>query len=615
VATFTVNARCIDGYAAADVVVTALRDIPDGVVIVRRAEQQADETYWEQFYELRLAAGASQYVLVPLPDPHTAAISVASLDPALGHVELPPVVVPAPACAGSPTAPVVTAEVAWPAGDDGGAIAVTITDPPGGTERNAWVRVEWEDAPPDSTRVFVSYMHEASEHPGDGEQAVMIFDNMGFTECCGEEIPGETDDVPDPLGPGDYSITPHWSVTLTGSDESGRVDSVETEVEGDTFELTLPAVEPTSFRVASFAVSMSRPAEAGLVADLSTSNDPQASVAGEILQRTRPDVVLLGGIDVDADGAAVGLFRDNYLAVPQRGADPIEYTYSFTAPVNAGIPSGFDLDNDGTVGGPGDAFAPGEFAGQRGMVVLSRYPIVTDDVRTFQQLLWAAMPGARLPDDPATAEPADWFSADELAVVRLASTSLWDVPIDVDGHVVHLLASAPAASGSGRIEDPDGLRNADEIRFWAEYVAGEDPSWIVDDAGTTGGLAADADFVIVGDLNRDPVDGDTAADAMDQLLGLDLVADPQPTSAGGPEAATQQAGANEAQQGDPATDTADLADDPAPGNLRTDYVLPSVDLEIVDAGVFWPPSDDPRSALVADPATSSDHRLVWVDLR
>ena len=72
---------------------------------------------------------------------------------------------------------------------------------------------------------------------------------------------------------------------------------------------------------------------------------------------------------------------------------------------------------------------------------------------------------------------------------------------------------------------------------------------------------------------------------------------------------------NETQLGDPATDTADLADDPAPGNLRTDYILPSLGLEIVDAGVFWPPADDPLSTLVSDPATSSDHRLVWVDLR
>jgi hypothetical protein len=146
-------------------------------------------------------------------------------------------------------------------------------------------------------------------------------------------------------------------------------------------------------------------------------------------------------------------------------------------------------------------------------------------------------------------------------------------------------------------------------------VGGSDMSWIVDDAGVSGGLAADASFVIVGDLNADPVDDDSVEGAIEQLLDLDRVQDPLPTSAGGSEAAAEQGGANETQQGNPATDTADLVDDPAPGNLRTDYVLASVGLEIVDAGAFWPRADDPLSTLVSDPATSSAHRLVWVDLR
>jgi hypothetical protein len=62
-------------------------------------------------------------------------------------------------------------------------------------------------------------------------------------------------------------------------------------------------------------------------------------------------------------------------------------------------------------------------------------------------------------------------------------------------------------------------------------------------------------------------------------------------------------------------DTADFADT-APGNLHADYVLPSKDLRIGDAEVFWPLSDDPLFRLVGTfPFPSSDHRLVWVDAR
>ena len=221
--------------------------------------------------------------------------------------------------------------------------------------------------------------------------------------------------------------------------------------------------------------------------------------------------MLLNEFDYVEGGAAVDLFRTNYLLLSQNGAQPIDYPYSFIAPSNTGIPSGFDLDNDGTVGGANDAFGFGDFPGQYGMVVLSRYPIVEDQVRTFQNLLWASVPGARLPDDPATAEPADWYSADELAVLRLSSKSHWDVPIDVDGRIVHVLAAHPTPPMFDGPEDRNGMRNADEIGFWADYVAGVDSSWIIDDAGVSGGLTADAEFVILGDLNSDPLDGDSLA--------------------------------------------------------------------------------------------------------
>jgi hypothetical protein len=61
-------------------------------------------------------------------------------------------------------------------------------------------------------------------------------------------------------------------------------------------------------------------------------------------------------------------------------------------------------------------------------------------------------------------------------------------------------------------------------------------------------------------------------------------------------------------------DTADFSDS-APGNLRADYVLPSWNLEMVDAGVFWPVQADPLFRLTGVfPFPSSDHRAVWVDV-
>src|ERR687891_288218 len=149
-------------------------------------------------------------------------------------------------------------------------------------------------------------------------------------------------------------------------------------------------------RVATFNASLNRNAEGQLIADLSTPDNAQARTVAEIIQRTRPDVLLINEFDFVENGVAAELFQDNYLSISQNGAEPIEYGYYFVAPSNTGIPSGFDLNNNGSVGGPDDAFGFGFFPGQFGMAVYSRYPINYDDIRTFQLFLWKDMPGARL---------------------------------------------------------------------------------------------------------------------------------------------------------------------------------------------------------------------------
>lgn len=373
---------------------------------------------------------------------------------------------------------------------------------------------------------------------------------------------------------------------------------------------------PTDLRVATYNLSLNRNAPEQLVDDLRTGTNAQAKTVAEIIQRANPDIVLLNEFDFVEGGVAADLFRDNYLEVSQGGADPVEYPYAFVAPSNTGIPSGFDLNNNGVVGGPDDAFGFGFFVGQFGMAVLSKYPIVEGEVRTFQRFLWKDMPGALLPDDPATPEPADWYSAEELEVFRLSSKSHWDIPVEVGGNTVHVLASHPTPPVFDGPEDRNGLRNHDEIRFWADYVTpGTASRYIYDDAGTTGGLKPGESFVILGDQNADPLDGDSVDAAIDQLLGHPRITDPMPTSDGAAEASVLQGGANLTHQGDPSLDTADFTDS-TPGNLRADYVLPSRDLRVTDAAVFWPVQADPLSALTGVfPFPSSDHRLVWVDVR
>jgi Endonuclease/Exonuclease/phosphatase family len=407
------------------------------------------------------------------------------------------------------------------------------------------------------------------------------------------------------------------------------------------------ASEADSVRFATFNLSLNRPAAGDLVKDLDLSLPERPAPAGfsrpvwreqarnnaEVIQRNRPDVLLIN--EFDFAPAAVDLFRDNFLEVSQNGATPIHYPYAFIAPSNTGIPSGMDLFNDGSVGGPNDAFGFGFFPGQFGMVVYSKYPILHDQVRTFQLFRWKDMPGALLPDDPRTAAPADWYSPAELEVFRLSSKSHWDIPIQIDNKVVHFLVSHPTPPV---FDDPgpftphipagvdfNGRRNHDEIRLWADYISPGKAGYIYDDNGVHGGLKPGERFVIAGDQNSDPVDGDSVPGAIQQLIEHPLVnTKTTPESAGAVEAAALQGGANANHKGDPRFDTADFADS-APGNLRADYVLPRKNLKILDSAVFWPRQSDPFFRLTGvftfnpwNPVgglPTSDHRLVWVDVK
>jgi 3-phytase len=377
--------------------------------------------------------------------------------------------------------------------------------------------------------------------------------------------------------------------------------------------VTAGAETAPTVRFATFNVSLHGSRAGEVVERLGDPAWEKARLAAATIQEVRPDVLVLNEIDWDAEGESVRRFASNYLAVGQDGRAGLDYPYVYVPEVNTGVHSGHDLDRDGTVTSTpgsraygGDAFGYGEYPGQYGLAVLSRYPIDAHRIRTFRLLRWKELPGAWLPEN--------WYTEAALDVLRLSSKTHADVPIRVGDRTVHLLASHPAPPAFDGPEDRNGRRNHDEIRFWELYVADAPQEWIVDDAGRRGGLGA-APFVIAGDLNADPNDGASSGGAIGRLLAHPRVQGaPAPRSAGGVEQARLQGGVNLEHRGDPAEDTADFGEAGA-GNLRVDYVLPSRELPILASGVFWPPTSDPLFRLVGThPFPVSDHRLVWVDV-
>ena len=368
------------------------------------------------------------------------------------------------------------------------------------------------------------------------------------------------------------------------------------------------AMSDSDLRVATYNASLYADTAGGLVARLA-NGDADARKVAAVLQRVRPDVVLINEFDFDPDGRAADLFQRDYLEVAQPGGGAaLRYPYRYFAPVNTGVASGLDLDGDGQVGAEGraygnDAWGYGLHPGQYGMLLLSRHPIDGARARTFQHLRWSALPDARrpvLPDGRPFHADAVWSQ------LRLSSKSHWDVPVRTPLGTVHVLASHPTPPVFDGPEDRNGARNHDEIRLWTDYVGAGDLSWLCDDAGRCGGLDADARFVVLGDLNNDPADGDGRHQAI-----VDLLEHPRVLRAATPrsEGAAHAEGADKAgRRGDVAHATGDFG--PRVGPLRLDYALPSTGFRLLDAGVYWPaPGADG-----ADIVDGTDHRLVWVDL-
>lgn len=372
--------------------------------------------------------------------------------------------------------------------------------------------------------------------------------------------------------------------------------------------------EQHPLRVATYNTSLYDDSDGGLIRRLE-AGDPAARDIAAVLQRVRPDLVLLNEFDFDPDGHAADLFQHRYLEVAQGPDSPaLKYPYRYLAPVNTGVPSGLDLDGNGIVGGDGrdrgnDAWGYGLHPGQYGMLVLSRYPIRAEQVRTFQRLKWSAMPDASRPIDPRSR--GYYYNDTVWAQLRLSSKSHWDVPVETPQGLLHFLVSHPTPPVFDGPEDRNGARNGDELKLWRAYLdnATDTVDWLCDDQGHCGGLPDVARFVIAGDLNNDPIDGDGRHDAIAGLIEHPrMLRHPTPRSEGAALAAHTAGGANETHRGAHAEDTGDFG--PKVGNLRLDYVLPSNGLRVIDSGVFWPVP----ASVDAIRTSASDHHPVWIDV-
>ncbi len=222
-----------------------------------------------------------------------------------------------------------------------------------------------------------------------------------------------------------------------------------------------PAPSPGSLRVATFNMALNRSKAGELAMELRQGSE-QAKKIAAIVQWVRPDILLANEVDFDG-GESAKLLADRYLNAKLEGLDtePLKLDHWFTAEVNTGVQSGLNLTGTGKTGKPEDAWGFGAFPGQYGMVVYSRFPLQESKIRTFQKFLWSDMPNALMPGvgefGKETWKP--YYSNEIWKQLRLSSKSHWDVPVNINGHILNVLAShpTPQCSTARRIETANGI--------------------------------------------------------------------------------------------------------------------------------------------------------------
>lgn len=319
-----------------------------------------------------------------------------------------------------------------------------------------------------------------------------------------------------------------------------------------------------------------------MLRDIRETDDPQVTAVADVVARVAPDILVLQNVDYDHGLVALRALRDRL------ARDGPRYAQVFALAPNAGVATGLDMDGDGRRGRRSDKQSFGAFAGQGGMALLSRWPVARDQVRDFSGMLWRDLPGAIM---PARQDGTPFPSARAAARQRLSSVGHWVVPLDLPGGIFHVLAFHAAPPVFDGPEDRNGRRNHDELRFWPLFLDGRF------------GPAPEGRFVLAGAANIDPVDGEGRKAGIRGLLAHPRLQDPLPRRPAPVPAQPEQAG-------DPALDTVHWPP-PGPGLFRVDYLLPSSDLRVIDAGIHWPPRGTPAGDVAAQ---ASRHRMVWVDI-
>jgi hypothetical protein len=337
--------------------------------------------------------------------------------------------------------------------------------------------------------------------------------------------------------------------------------------------------------------------------------DEELTAAAEVIARFAPDIVDINELQYDIENLPVagmpgvpmpavqGAF-DGGAQNARRLADRVQannpdaqYNDTLTTLGN----SGFYWQGD-TLGESSFVLRGwGEWRGRHNTGVLSRYPILRDQVRIITDFAWEDLPGNSI---------AAMTAATGIAVPSgfpLFEKSLNIIPIQVEEHVLYLVLLHPVPPA---FEAINPYRNHDELLGLSLFLQGALPG--------VEPLPADAKYIVMGDLNADPEDGDgSIAGAIEQVIDNPAVVAWFPSGAG---FKGQNGQYNTYLSGCGYDDGSVVTDPSTRWQMQLDYILPAPSIGTpLEGAVFWPDHEQNRPDFDLA-CRASDHKFLYADI-
>lgn len=320
---------------------------------------------------------------------------------------------------------------------------------------------------------------------------------------------------------------------------------------GDRAEAPTQLFSDSSLRVATIQANLTADASGGLEAKLMGGTNPQAAQIADSISEADADVVVL--TNMDAEQGAVDAFKDQYLNNEADDRTDIDYQYSYLAVGSKGLQSGADLNADGVIGSAEDAWGQGAFEEQGSVVVLSKYPVDEEKITAVSKLKWQDVENDQLHHTDLSGVLA--------ASIPVMNTGLWDIPLEVGGQQVHVVATQtePVDANQGYSQ----ARHGDELKVISDYLAGKD--YVHTDQGRQAEGVGDEKFVVAGALDLRDATEDRLEPFLKGFAREDALND-----AGSyliPDASWQVSGQGRIEQSDPPLEEAVPSTVEAPGSL------------------------------------------------